>query len=269
MIAYPFDVGGVATRVIEAGAGHRAIVFIHGLSTRADRWQANLGPVAASGRRAIAIDLPGHGFAARPADYPYGVPAYADFVLGLLDGLGIERADLVGTSLGGHVAAMAACRAPERIGRAVLVGAVGVTPIAPDTAAAVRKAVTRTDRDGIAAKLDTAFVVKSLITEALIEEDWRVNTMAGSEAAFAALGDYFVERLNDDVVGDRLRAYAAAHPVMLVWGAGDRIVPPAMGEAAATAVPEARYEVLAGTGHAPYLEAPGRFNPLLIDFLES
>lgn len=267
MIAYPWLVDGLMTRLLEAGKGDKAILFLHGLSTRADRWNRNLDFFASQGYRAIAVDLPGHGFAARPADYPYGVPAFADFVAALLDSLSLESVDLVGTSLGGHVAARFACAHPGRVRTLALVDSVGVVPITRETGEGVRNAVRNTSHAGIAAKLNNAFETKSVLTEDLILEDWRINNTPGAERVFEVLGAYFAERLNDDVVGPALAGLADRLPMLLVWGAEDRIVPLAVGEASHLALPRARYEVIPGTGHAPYLEAPERFNPLLAGFI--
>jgi pimeloyl-ACP methyl ester carboxylesterase len=66
-IAYPLEVGGAVTRIIEAGQGP-VILFIHGLGARADRWTAMVEMLADAGYRAITFDLPGHGFASKSRD---------------------------------------------------------------------------------------------------------------------------------------------------------------------------------------------------------
>ncbi len=130
-----------------------------------------------------------------------------------------------------------------------------------------RNAVRNTSHAGIAAKLNNAFETKSVLTDDLILEDWRINNTPGAERVFEVLGAYFAERLNDDVVGPALAQLADRLPMLLVWGAEDRIVPLAVGEASHLALPQARYEIIPGTGHAPYLESPERFNPLLAGFI--
>jgi pimeloyl-ACP methyl ester carboxylesterase len=76
MISYPFQVSGVAIRVLESGAAGTPIVFVHGTGGRADRWVRNLDVLAAAGYHAYAFDLPGHGFAAKGAGVECSVPAY-------------------------------------------------------------------------------------------------------------------------------------------------------------------------------------------------
>src|SRR5262245_47749542 len=84
-------------------------------------WTPQLDLVARSGRRAISYDLRGHGRSAVPAT-GYTVVDFTDEAMALLDALGIERADIVGLSLGGSVVARMAVRHPERIRSVTIIG---------------------------------------------------------------------------------------------------------------------------------------------------
>ena len=229
-ISYPLRAGNALTRVIEAGKGPRAAVFIHGLAARADRWAANLEPIAEAGYRCCAIDLPGHGFAEKSADYPYGVPAFANFLDDFLAAAGIERAAIIGTSLGGHIGAYFACHNPDKVSALVLVGSVGVIPMGQEAGENVRSRSRAISRDGIARKLHLVFAEQSLVTEELIDEEFRINNSPGAGQALAQLGDYIADRINQDNVGDRLAEFAKTKPVLLVWGDLDRSVPIEIGE---------------------------------------
>jgi 2-hydroxy-6-oxonona-2,4-dienedioate hydrolase len=77
--------------------------------------------------------------------------------------------------------------------------------------------------------------------------------------ALSALADYLVERLNDELVTDELAPLAERLPVGLLWGEHDRMVPLAVGQAAARALGMAELPVMAGVGHAPYVERPAEF----------
>src|SRR3546814_8631822 len=100
MIQYPCASHGIQTRVLDAGKGP-ALVFIHGLGARADRWRHNLEPLAAAGYRCVAVDLPGHGYATK-GDIPFSVPHCANWLQAILDQIGDGQCALVGTSLGGY-----------------------------------------------------------------------------------------------------------------------------------------------------------------------
>src|SRR5690606_13044708 len=154
MIQYPCAANGIHTRVLEAGKGP-ALVFIHGLGARADRWRHNLGPLAAAGYRCIAIDLPGHGFASKAGIAPFSVPRCAAWLDAILRQLGIEHCALVGTSLGGYIAATMACQAPRRVHALALVGTLGIVPMGAEARAAISSRFGTVTREGIERKLRT------------------------------------------------------------------------------------------------------------------
>lgn len=259
MIQYPLTIHGTRTRVLDAGQTGPVVLFIHGLSTRADRWRGALEALAAQGCRAIAFDLPGHGLADKPEDFDYSSGGLAGYTLGVMDALGIERAHLVGTSLGGHVASLVALRAPERCDSLYLVAPLGLAPVSREAGDGIRRSVRDVSIEGVRAKLRNVFIDSSLATEALITEESRVNGSAGGVQALSALADYLVERLNDELVTDELAPLAERLPVGLLWGEHDRMVPLAVGEAAARALGMAELPVMAGVGHAPYVERPAEF----------
>src|SRR5690349_23679545 len=120
-------VDGLQARYFEAGEGV-PVVLLHGasLGSSADVWTRNLAPLAGHGLRVIAPDLPGFGETDNPKDYSL---AYRrDFVLKLMDVLGITRASIVGHSQSGRIALELAFRQPERIAKAVIVGTGSLLP---------------------------------------------------------------------------------------------------------------------------------------------
>lgn len=258
IIQYPLAVDGITTRVLEAGDGP-AVLFIHGLSTRADRWRAVLDEFETLGFRAIAFDLPGHGLADKGADFDYTSPAMATYALGLLDALGIDSAHMVGTSLGGHIAALAALQVPARCTSLYLVASLGLAPLQSEAAQAIRTGVRNTSIDGVRAKLQNVFINRALATEALIVEESRINSSSGAVEALSALGDYIVDSLNGALVLEAVRDLGRSLPVGLLWGEEDRMVSLSVGHAAAEALGTGPLPVMAGVGHAPYVEQPEEF----------
>jgi pimeloyl-ACP methyl ester carboxylesterase len=266
-IEYPFGAGISLTRVIEAGEGDDAVIFIHGLGARADRWRRNLPAFADAGYRCYAIDLPGHGFAVKGASVPHDVPGLADFLIAFLDAMGIAHATLVGTSLGGHVAATVACRDPSRVRALVLVGTLGLVPIGAEAGEAIRDSVRNTSRDAIAGKLAFVLADPALATPALIEEEYRINNSPGAAESFAMLGDYIADGVDDDLVSDALSGLVATLPIMLVWGSADKAVPLAVGEKSRALLGDVPLLSVEGVGHAPYYERADAFNGPVLEFL--
>jgi len=269
-IAYPLEApleaGGILTRVIEAGTGP-AVLFVHGLGARADRFAGTVERIGAAGYRAIACDLPGHGFAQKGAGCPTDVPALAAFVTAVLDRLEVGSASLVGTSLGAHIVGYAAAKAPARFPKLCLIGALGIVPLAAETAETIRRNVKASSREQIYGKLKYVMADPAMLTDELVEEEWRINNSPGALASFTAIGDYLVDGIGNDYVAAALRAAYRPEDVLLVWGGADNVVPLAVGEACREALGGAELVVISGAGHAPYAEQPEAFDARLLAFL--
>ena len=265
MISYPMAVGPLNTRVLKAGNGPKTVVFVHGTGGRADRWSRNLEAAAARGFTAYAFDLPGHGFASKGPGVPCSVPAYREFLEDFLDAVGAPTAFVVGTSLGGHVAASFACENPERVEGLALVGSMGLIPIGDEARGRIRAGANNQTRDGVAAKMQRVIFDASLVTPDMLEEEWRINNSAGAKESFAALGDYIGTDLDQQVVGDALAR--STFPVLLVWGEEDKTVPPEVGRKVRALVARSRLALLAGAAHTAYYEKADDFNAILGDFI--
>lgn len=259
-------VGPVMTRVLEAGQGDRVIVFVHGTGGRADRWSRNLDAFAKAGFHAYAFDLPGHGYASKGAGVDCSVPAYRQVLGAFMDAVGIRKAVIVGTSLGGHVVASYACENPSRIDAVVLVGSMGLVPIGDEARGRIQAGANNQSRDGIVGKLKRVIFDTTLVTEDMVEEEWRINNSAGAAESFATLGRYIVSDLDAEVVGEALAK--ATFPVLLVWGSEDKTVSPEVGRQVKTLVPRSDLVELEGAAHTAYYERADTFNTIVTGYLE-
>src|SRR5919201_4016153 len=119
------DVMGLRTRILEDGDG-APVVMVHGVGGWAENWRETIAALVESGKRAIAVDLPGFGESDPPRAISHFGPReafYPAFMTALFDALGLRSAHLVGHSMGGSVVYMTAVSAPERIrSLAVLAG---------------------------------------------------------------------------------------------------------------------------------------------------
>ncbi len=267
IVQYPLTALGVRTRVLEAGEGGRALLFVHGLGARADRWRRNLGVLAERGGwRSLALDLPGHGLADKGATIPATVPDLADFVEDAARRLGVEEVVLVGTSLGGHVLATAALGGRMRVRGLMLIGTLGLFPLEPAVAGAIRASVVDTGLDAIRRKLAFVMKVHDGITPGFVREEFMINNSNGARESFERLGAYLVAQPQAHVVGHRLRALADSMPLSIVWGALDEAVPVRIARDAESVLGLPAPTLIEGAGHAPYWERDQVFNPLLEAF---
>jgi pimeloyl-ACP methyl ester carboxylesterase len=262
-----------AFRLVGAGP---PLVLIHGIGDSSATWAPVIGELA---RRhlVIAPDLLGHGSSDKPrADY--SVAAYANGVRDLLGVLGVERATLVGHSLGGGVAMQFAYQFPERTERLVLVGSGGagpdVTPVLRAmTLPGAAMALHLLRLPG--ARLQVGAVVAALraLGTGLGQDGADLLRMvdalpdATARAAFIRTLRAVVD-WRGQVVTMLDRCYLTrGMPTLLVWGERDAIVPVAHAYRAHAAMPGSRLEVFDGAGHFPFHTDPLRFVAVVEDFL--
>lgn len=134
------DAGGIPTRALRSGTGAEHVIFLHGTSGHLEAFGRNLRSHS-TGYRCHAIDMLGHGYTGKP-DYPYEIPRYRDHLLAYLDAQGIEKAHIVGESLGGWVGARTAIDSPDRIASLQLLCA-GGTVANPEVMERIRTSTRR------------------------------------------------------------------------------------------------------------------------------
>lgn len=146
---------GLQTRFFEAGKGENTVLFLYGLNGHLNVFARNFAAHAAH-YRVLAIDMIGHGYSDKP-DHDYEIKHYIDRVLGFLDVMGVKKASLVGTSLGGWVSARMGARHPDRVSSISLVSSGGLTayPYVVNQLSALGSKAT-TGLEGLRARLNSS-----------------------------------------------------------------------------------------------------------------
>jgi pimeloyl-ACP methyl ester carboxylesterase len=265
-------VDGRAVNVIDVGQGP-VVALVHGLSGNWQNWLETIPALVDAGHRAIAFDLPGFGHSEMPAE-PISIPAYGRAVDRVLDGLGVEGpVAVVGSSMGGFIAAEVAIAHPERVERLVLVSAAALwnEQVRARPLVAASK-VSRFYAPLIVSGWQLVARLPRLRNEALRGAGIRNTAAITAPLAYELLSGAgkpgFIDALQalyDHRVRDRLTEIAC--PTLVVWGADDPLVPLRHAFEYGELIPNARVFVFRHTGHAPMLEQPGRFNAALLEFL--
>lgn len=254
---------GEITHYHEAGAG-TPVVFLHGSGTgvsAAANWWLNL-PVVSGSMRAIAPDLIGWGATIQPEGTKFGIREWGRHVLRLLDALGIEKAWLVGNSLGGWIALQLAVDHPERILGIVSMGTGGAAPTA-----AIQG---HRDPDVSTAGMRKAFGVfvtdKELVSDEMIAAR---QVVAEYEVANGRLARVIEARERDRhaVVLQRDELARITLPVLLVHGRQDVVIPPERTWELVGWMPSADALILNGCGHWSQIERASAFNDALMRFV--
>lgn len=262
------------------------LVLVHGLSGSYANWLAVAPALAGSGRRVLALDLPGHGLT-RPAGRDVTLAGHARVLAGFMDDVAGGRAVLVGNSLGGLLALQQAATRPATAEALVLLAPalpLGRARVHPITLAGFAGYAVPGLGEAIVGSRRRRFTPEQLVAQTL----WMccadpaavprpvvdahvdlVRRRAGYrqlDAAFLTSARSLLRRLARPQMLARMLDEVTC-PVLLVHGTRDRLVPVAAARAVAVARPSWRYEELAGVGHVPQLEAADRTAVLLLDWL--
>jgi pimeloyl-ACP methyl ester carboxylesterase len=254
------EASGVRIAWERRGAGE-PLLLIHGLGYARWGWEPVVDGLAKSSE-VLLFDNRGIGESDAPAG-PYSVRLMAEDAVAVLDAAGLERAHVLGTSLGGMVALQVALDRPERVDRLVLAC---TTPGGPNAAPMPARTV-RLMQEAPTLPLEVAlrrFVENALgdpdaaIVDRIMEHRRATDQPPAAWAAQAAAGATFD-------VWDRVGEIRA--PTLVLTGDEDAVVDPRNSELLAQRIHDARLEVFAGGGHLFFWEEPERFVRLVTEFL--
>jgi len=265
------ELAGHRMRYLRAGNGP-SVLLIHGLMAYSFSWRHTI-PALVPVRTVIAPDLLGTGFSDQPSDLDYGLTAQASRLWKLLDDLGIETADVMGSSLGGGIAVRMTAMSPQRVNKLVL-----AAPINPWSRHGRR--ITRVLATAPAAKMFLSslplirstgdFWLKRLygdpkrVTPGTLEGySLPLEKRSAWEYGMVVVKQWreSMAQLQQDYVtiGDK--------KTLLIWGDRDPAVRPKSALAILARMKNARLVTMNGVGHIPYDEVPEEFNRVLLEFL--
>ena len=252
------------------------LLIVHGVAGSSATWKAVL-PALATRYTVVAPDLTGHGESDKPRlDYSLG--AHANMLRDLMIALGIERATIIGQSLGGGVAMQLAYQHPQRCERLVLVSSGGLGP----EVSWMLRALTLPGVEYLMPVIFPSLVGKAgnVIGRRLarlgwrsahIEQEWHAYvslTEPGNRQSFIRTLRAVVEPTGQSVSAHDKLYLATRLPTLIVWGRRDRIIPVEHAYAAHEAIPGSRLVIFEGAGHFPHTEEPEHFVDVVAEFID-
>jgi pimeloyl-ACP methyl ester carboxylesterase len=274
----------------EAGpASGRAIVLIHGTGAWSEIWRETITDLADSGFHAIAIDVPPFGYSGKPS----GVSEYSPHkqsgrIAALLDALHLERATIVGHSVGARPAVELCLETPSRVDTLVLVDpALG---FASDSAPVPHLEQNHPSwllrgffaakplRNSVVATFGTnplfigtifRFFVsrKESVTTERVAMLQRPLVVEGATRSYGDWLEYFVAGRDLSLVSDLSNLRKLSVPTLVLWGSTDTVTPLWQGQRLVETIPNSVLMVIPNVGHIPYIENPKEFNRILLGFL--
>jgi pimeloyl-ACP methyl ester carboxylesterase len=271
-------VRGARISCLTAGQGPRRAILIHGLGGAKSSFYETVAALAPD-HTVHAIDLPGFGASSKPlASYDPGF--FARHVLHLMDALAIDRADLVGNSMGGRVALEVGLRAPSRVRTLSLLAPSlafrrgrGLVPLVralrPELGVLPSVLRPRHIREQFWRMIARPERIDPSVADIAADEFLRTHRSAAARVAFYAAARQIYLEPPDGTDGFWTRLALLRAPALFVWGKDDRIVPVGFSRHVGDVLPGAPQVVLPECGHVPQIELPERTHELVRDFIAS
>ena len=255
--------------VLAVGSG-MPVVLIHGFMSMAYDWRFNIQELGKH-FSVYALDLPGFGYSDKPLNFNYSSNGYAEFITSFLDEYGIDQAVLVGNSMGGQIALMTCLKCPERVAGLVLIDSGGypnsveflpfkllnVPVIGEFSMALVSRTIIKIMlRRGI--YFDGYFATDEVINN--------YHNVYGSVNA-RKIPPIVIRRIVKDEVTIASNLGNIKCPVLIIWGAEDKVISPSRAEMFRRDISNASVLTIPQAGHMPQIEKSKTVNNAVIDFL--
>ena len=241
------------------------IVMIHGFGANKDNWTRLAGHLT-DDFNVYAIDLPGHGDSSKPLDIGYRLEDQAGYLAQILEALSLDDAHILGNSMGGAITALYAANYPGKVKSAVLFDPAGILEYESELVDLVMEGdnplIPRKPGD-FERLMEFALEKEPFVPWPImgVMEERAIANREVNEVIFAAIRDAGFESDFRNAI-TRIQA-----PVLIIWGKKDRVINYRNGEVFATAIPNARLELMDGIGHAPMVEAPAESAELFRTFI--
>ena len=252
---------GAKIHYLEAGSGP-VVILLHGLGGSTANWAPTIAPLALK-YRVLVPDQIGFGKSDKPM-LNYRVSTLVDFLDGFYKQVGVQKASLVGNSLGGFTAAAFALAHPEKVEKLVLVDAAGFS-ITGDLDPKILNGLNPSTRQQVKDLLSVVFYnTQQFASDMAIDGFLTSRVTAGDQYTIQR----FIESVarGDDVLDGKLGAIK--HPTLIIWGREDGLTPLSGGQRFNKEITGSRLFIIDKCGHVPQLEKASEFNTGLMKFLE-
>ena len=253
------EIDGNKIRYLEEGTSKNTLILLHGLGASAERWE-DVIPLFAKKFRVIVPDLIGFGYSDKPS-IDYTTDYFAEFMSKFVEKVGIKEMSIIGSSLGGQIAAEFIINQNADVKKLVLVSPSGVmkhsTPalnayisaaLYPNTDSALNAFQAMSGRKKIDEKIVSGFIERMQLPNAKMAF---MSTLLGLS--------------NSKVVTEKLQLITI--PTLIVWGENDPVIPIEYAQSFISGINDCRFYKMIGCAHTPYVEKPEKFFQIVADFL--
>ena len=252
------DTAAGRLRYAQRGDDGPVLILVHGFGGDLDNWLFNIDALAA-GARVYALDLQGHGQSEKTIGDP-SLGGLAGALQAFMHNVGVDRAHLVGHSMGAAVVARLACDAPEQVESLILISAAGLGP--EINADYINGFVDATTRRELKPVLMNLFADSSLVNRSLVDDLLKYKRIDGVGDALRQLASgLFADGIQQNQLAPEIAEQGL--DTLVIWGREDKVIPVSH----AHAIDGARVEIIDDAGHMVQLEQATGVNKLILDHI--
>ena len=254
------EVDGNKIRYLETGHSKSTLVLVHGLGASAERW-ARAIPYLSKKHHLIIPDLIGFGYSDKPiADYTPDF--FADFLRKFFDVKGIEKPNIIGSSLGGQVTAEYACT-NENIEKLILISPSGVMKQSTPALDAYIMAALYPNEENAKNAFEMMEGSGNEVDKTIVEGFVERMKLPNAKMAFMST---ILGLKNSEIISKRLKTINI--PTLIIWGSVDPVIPIQNADGFVSFIKDCRFQRMDGCGHTPYVQEPENFSKIVLDFLD-
>jgi pimeloyl-ACP methyl ester carboxylesterase len=266
-------VGNLKTRFWALGDKGTAVILIHGLGASADIWKYNVEALAEQ-HRVYAPDLMGFGRSDKPGP-SFTAFDYTRFLHDFMNILNIEKASLVGQSLGGGIALHYVLQFPQKVKKLVLVGSAGlgkevIWTLRLMSLPLVGELVSYPSRKGVELFFKLAVRNRALVTKDFVDLYYDFFSQPGFQKFLLKIirSIINIRGAREEILAPNMNnLYKIMQPTLIIWGEKDRVLPLQHAYRGKEKLPNAKLKIMEGCGHIPFFERSEEFNRLVLEFL--
>ena len=253
------EIDGNNIRYLDEGTSADTLLLLHGLGASAERWE-DVIPLFAKKFKVIVPDLIGFGYSDKPM-IDYTTDYFAEFISKFLNEVGVKKPNIIGSSLGGQIAAEFTINHNMDVGKLVLVSPSGIMKHSTPALDAYISAALYPNNDSALNAFQTMSCMND-VNEKTISGFVERMQLPNAKMAFMST---LLGLSNSKVITEKLQLITI--PTLIVWGENDPVIPIEYAQSFVSGINDCRFYKMTGCGHVPYVEKPKEFFQIVSDFL--
>jgi 2-hydroxymuconate-semialdehyde hydrolase len=241
--------------------------MIHGSGPGVSSWAnwAKVLPKLSQTRRVLALDMAGFGFTDRPEGMVYNMDVWVKQVVDFMDAVGLQKTDLVGNSFGGALALALAVNYPDRVGKLVLMGSMGVS--FPITDGLDRVWGYTPSFENMRSILDLFAYSRVLVNDDLARLRYNASIRPGFQESFGSMFPAPRQNSVEDMARYQDKIKDIKHSTLIVHGRDDKVIPLETSLKLLSLIEDSQLHIFGRCGHWTQIEHTDRFAQLVENFL--